>query len=224
MSFMKGIIVVALVFGGIAPTAAEAPGDRLPDSIHQPPDATHQSPDAIHSDAPPQSPDATHQPPNPTRQPPEPTTFLQRLAGEWSVVTEAIPGPGREPVRSESRQRARMVGRWLVAEATGTAPGGRPYTSILTLGFDPSAEHFIGTWIDSMQAHRWMYTGRLDDSGTALTLETEGPVLGDPTTLARYREIIEIEDTDRVVMRSMILGPNGEWFEFARAEYRRLDG
>jgi hypothetical protein len=73
-----------------------------------------------------------------------------------------------------------------------------------------------------MQTHLWRYTGMLDDSGTALTLETEGPIGGDPTTKAQYREIIAIEDADHFVIRSMILGPDGEWFEFARAEYRRM--
>jgi hypothetical protein len=68
----------------------------------------------------------------------------------------------------------------------------------------------------------WTYTGSLDASSSRLTLETEGPVMGDPGRIAQYREIIEIEGADRKVMRSMILGPDGEWFEFQRAEYRRL--
>lgn len=67
----------------------------------------------------------------------------------------------------------------------------------------------------------WQYTGALDHFGTVLTLETEGPIMGDPTRTAQYPEIIEVEDADHKVMRSLILGPDGEWFEFSRAEYRR---
>ena len=52
-----------------------------------------------------------------------------------------------------------------------------------------------------------------------LTLETEGPILGDPTRTAEYREIIEMEGPDHWVMRSMILGPDGQWFEFAHADH-----
>jgi hypothetical protein len=138
----------------------------------------------------------------------DPTAFLQQLAGEWSVVTEAILGPGQAPIRNESREVARLLGgKWLVAESTGTAPDGQPFTSILTLGYDPAREQFVGTWIDSMQQHLWSYSGVLEDSGTALTLETEGPISGDPTTTAKYREVIEIEEANRKVMRSMILGP-----------------
>lgn len=153
----------------------------------------------------------------------EPGAFLQRLEGEWSVAAEATLGPGQEPVRTQGRVVARVLGgKWLVAETTGTAPGGQPVIAILTLGHDPAEERFVGTWISSMQTHLWRYTGTLDESGTALTLETEGPILGDPTKRAQYREVIQIEDADHYVMRSMILGPDGKWFEFSRADYRRM--
>jgi hypothetical protein len=158
---------------------------------------------------------------SPGPQPHDPTDFLRQLEGDWLVVTEATLGPGQEPIRSESRKAARMVGRWLVAESEGIAANGRPFTSILTLGYDPHEERFVGTWIDSMQAHMWSYHGTLDEPGTVLTLATEGPILGDPTRIAQYRELIEVVDADHALIRSMILGPDGEWFEFARAEHRR---
>ncbi len=147
--------------------------------------------------------------------------FLERLTGTWSVETETILGPGRDPVHSEGRAAARRLGAWLVTETEGRTPDGRPVTSIFTLGYDTAEERFRATWISSMQAHLWTYTGELDESGTVLTLETEGPILGDPSTSTDYREIIEAEGDDQYTVRSMIRGPDGEWFEFARAEYRR---
>jgi hypothetical protein len=155
----------------------------------------------------------------------DPGEFLRGLAGEWSVESEARLGPGLDPVRSEARESARLIGgKWLVAEGSGVTPNGQPFTSILTLGPGSSGEGFVGTWIDSMQSHMWVYSGSLDAAGRVLTLETEGPVFGDPTRPARYREIIEVPDPHRKVMRSLILGPDGQWFEFARSEYRRTDG
>jgi len=44
--------------------------------------------------------------------------------------------------------------------------------------------------------------------------------MGDPDRTARYREVIEIESPDRKVMRSLIFGSDGEWFEFQQAAYR----
>jgi hypothetical protein len=153
--------------------------------------------------------------------PNDPAAFLARLAGDWSVLSEAIPGPGQEPVRGESREVARLIGgRWLVAEGSGTVRG-RPFTSILTVGYDAHRERFVATWIDSMQTHLWLYEGTLDDAGTVLTLDTEGPILGDPSRRTRYRETIEIVAANHKRMTSRILGPNGEWFEFARSDYRR---
>jgi hypothetical protein len=151
-----------------------------------------------------------------------PADFLQGLAGEWSVVSEATLGPGQDPIRTESREVARLLGgQWLVAEGTGTSALGSPMTSIFTLGYDPARGGFVATWIDSMQTHLWWYTGQLDDTGTALTLETEGPIMGDATRTTAYRVVIVSVEADHKVRRSLILGPNGEWFEFARAEYQR---
>jgi hypothetical protein len=156
-------------------------------------------------------------------QAPGPDDFVHRLVGEWSVVTRTVLGPGQEPVVSEGRESARLVGSWLVAERVGDA-GGRPFTAILTLGWDPHGERFVATWIDGVQRHLWQYTGSLDEAGAVLTLETTGPFMGDPSQTARYRVMIEAPAPDRKVMRSQILGPHGEWFEFSRAEYQRLEG
>lgn len=150
------------------------------------------------------------------------TAFLERMAGEWSVASEATLGPGQEPIPTDIDVNARLIGgTWMVAEGSGTAAG-RSFTWIFTLGYNPAEAQFVGTWIDSNQTYLWTYSGTLDDSGT-LTLETEGPIMGNPSTTTQYREIIEVEDTDHHVMRSLILGPDGEWFEFARAEYRRVE-
>lgn len=153
----------------------------------------------------------------------DPGAFLQAMAGEWVVDSEGIPGPGEDPVRGESREVARLLGgQWLVAEGNAVMPDGRRYDSIWILGWDPHEEHFVGSWVVSVQTYKWRHVGTLDESGRVLTLETEGPFMGDRSTTTRYREIIELVDDDHRVLRSLILVPDGDWFEFARAEYRRV--
>ena len=155
-------------------------------------------------------------------QQPEPGAFLKAMVGEWSVETEAIPGPGEDPVGGKSREVARLLGdQWLVSEVSEVMPDGRPYNSMWILGWDPHEEHFVGTWVVSIQTYKWRHTGSLDESGRVLTLETEGPFMGDPDNPTRFREIIELVDDDHRVLRSVILVPGEGWFEFARAEYRR---
>lgn len=152
----------------------------------------------------------------------DPAAFLEKLAGEWSMVSEARPGPDMDPIRSEGHESARWLGdRWLVAETTSRTPDGGPLVSIWTLQWNEHEGRFVGTWISSQQDHLWSHSGELNAEATALTLETEGPLLGDPTTTVRYREVIEHPQPDLKVVRSLIMGPDGEWFEYGRAEYRR---
>jgi hypothetical protein len=151
--------------------------------------------------------------------------FLALMAGEWTVLTEAVLAPGQPPIRAEGHASARMLGsRWLVTDSEGETPTGAPVHSILTLGFDAVAGEIVGTWIDSMQGTMWRYRGTLDADRGVLRLETEGPVMGNPEVITRYREEIELLDGGRRVTRSAILGPDGAWFEYGTAEYRRVEG
>jgi hypothetical protein len=149
--------------------------------------------------------------------------FLFRLAGTWAVTSEAVLAPGQDPIRSRGREVSRMLGtRWFVAEGEGETPTGAPVRSLLTLGYDQAEEGIVGTWIDSMQGTMWRYRGTLDPDEGTLVLEAEGPVMGNPAVVTRYREVVELRDDGLRVMRSSILGPDGAWFEYGRAEYRRV--
>lgn len=147
--------------------------------------------------------------------------WLQQLVGEWSATSEATMEPGAEPMRMESTERVRSIGGlWIVAEGSASF-GGMPFSTMLTLGYDPQEQAFVGTWIDTMQMHLWTYRGTLDESKRVLTLATEGPAFGDPTKTAKYRDAIEIKDPDHRVLTSSVLGDDGSWKTFLRAEYRR---
>ena len=45
----------------------------------------------------------------------------------------------------------------------------------LTLGFDAVKQRFVGSLIDAMSNHLWLYEGETNDSGRTLTLDSEGP-------------------------------------------------
>lgn len=157
----------------------------------------------------------------PSGGPSGPAAFLQKLTGEWVVEAAAVPGPGMAPVHTQAKVETRMLGeRWLVAESIRTVRG-REVSSMRIIGQDPASGRVVGAWIDAMQSHLWQHVGKLDGNGASLTLETEGPILGNPERTTSYREVIELVDADHYVVRSMILGPDGEWFEFGRADHRR---
>ena len=149
--------------------------------------------------------------------------WLQRIVGDWSATTEARLGPDTDPVHTESSESIRGIGNlWILSEGSAIADG-QPFTSIFTLGYDPLQNAFVATWVDSVQTRLWSYTGRLDPTGTVLTLEADGPSFSDPSKLTKYRETIEVLDDDHKVSTSSVQLPDGSWFEFVRSNSRRKD-
>lgn len=113
--------------------------------------------------------------------------WLQRLAGEWQFEAECAMEPGQTPSKSAGAESVRPLGGlWVVAEGKwGEMAGcGSSAATLMTLGHDPRRGRFVGTWIDSMMAHLWVYDGALDAAGRVLTLDTEGP---DPAAGGRSR-------------------------------------
>ena len=147
--------------------------------------------------------------------------WLRQLVGEWSVTGELIGEPDDAPTVWESKESIRAIGDlWIVAE--GTAGGdGEAFVSIMTLGYDPDQEAFVGAWIDTIQTTMWTYVGQLDESRRILTLEAEGPSLEDPSTTTRYRDQIELVSSDVKRTTSSALGKDGSWKIFMTMEARR---
>ena len=100
-------------------------------------------------------------------------------------------------------------------------PGGAPATMIMTLGYDPQAKRFVGTWIGSMMTNLWVYDGALDATERVLALESEGPSMAGDGTMARYRDAIEIRDDDHRTLTSSVRSADGTWKQFMTATYRR---
>jgi hypothetical protein len=149
--------------------------------------------------------------------------WLHKLVGEWDCVAECSMGPGEPPSTFRGSESVRSLGGlWVVAEGQGEMPGGGTATTIMTLGYDPQRQRYLGTWVGSMMTHLWVYDGALDASGTVLTLDTAGPSFpGSGKELAKYQDVIELRSDDHRVHTSRVLGDDGEWHEFMTAHYRR---
>jgi hypothetical protein len=149
--------------------------------------------------------------------------WLQKLVGEWTLESDPAAEAGQshgmwtESVRS-------LGGLWTLAEGQGELPcGGGPATTVMTLGYDPQRQRYVGTWIGSMMNHLWIYEGSLDADGKVLTLDSEGPSMaeGSPGKMAKYKDAIEFKSDDHRVLTSHVLGDDGEWTLFMTAHYRR---
>ena len=147
--------------------------------------------------------------------------WLQILVGEWTLEDEKTTegqsaGQWTESVRS-------LHGLWILAEGNGETPGGTAATTVMTLGYDPEKQRFVGTWIGSMMTHLWIYDGELDETGKILTLASEGPDMSPEGKgrMLKYRDVIELKSDDHRTLTSHVQGENGEWRQFMTATYRR---
>lgn len=144
--------------------------------------------------------------------------WLKQLAGEWTTEGECVGGPGQPPVKTKGSESARSVGGfWIHSEQKGEIMG-MPFTGLLTLGYDEKKKKYVGTWVDSFNAHLWTYEGTVE--GNTLTLFSEGPRMDDPTKLGKYREVLEVKSPDHKVFTSAI-EHEGKWTVFITVQYQR---
>ena len=148
--------------------------------------------------------------------------WLQRLVGEWTSEMEAVMHEGGAPVTETGTESTRSIeGLWVVSEGRGTTADGRPATSLMTLGYDPARQRFVGTFVASMMTNLWVYEGELDAARDVLTLHTEGPSVAEEGKTTRYRDTIEMRGDDHRILSSSYLGDDGQWRRFMTAHYRR---
>lgn len=164
----------------------------------------------------------TEQTPSMPAQPQKEHQWLQKLVGEWTYEIEAMMEPDQPPVKSMGTETVRSLGGlWILAEGQGEMGGCGSATTLMTLGYDPQKQRYVGTWIGSMMTYLWIYDGELDASETALTLNSDGPVMTGEEKLGKYKDVIEFKSDDHRVLTSHMLRDDGQWQQFMTAHYRR---
>ena len=156
--------------------------------------------------------------------PPPPTKeheWLKQLEGEWVTEAEMMMGPGQPPMKCKGTEVVRSLGGFWTLGEMKTDMMGTPVTGIMTLGYDPAAKKYVGTWVCSIEGHFWKYEGTLDAAGKVLTLNTEGPDMTAPGKLAKMKDVIEIKDKYHKVLTSHMQGPDGKWVQFMTMDARR---
>lgn len=147
--------------------------------------------------------------------------WLQQFVGRWTYDMSCVMTPGQEPEVGQGAETLDMLGEiWLVSEG-GSGQGEAAWKSILTLGYDPQQQRFVGTFIASMMTHLWVYSGSLDASGRVLTLDTEGPNMTDGS-MTKYQDIHTLVGPDERTLTSRAMDAQGNWSEFMTAVYKRV--
>lgn len=128
-------------------------------------------------------------------------------------------------MKSTGKQKTRSLGSlWTLGEMENVGPDGQPTRFVITLGFDPAKQRFVGTFVASCMTHLWPYDGQLDAARKLLTLDSEGPSFAGDGTMAKYQDIIEILDKDRYLLSSQVQNPDGSSTQFMSAKYTRNTG
>ena len=113
-----------------------------------------------------------------------------------------------------------LQGMWLISEGCGESSEEGPWSSIMTLGYDPALGRYVGTFVGSMMSNVWMYQGKLDASGKRLVLDTTGPSF-DGSGPCNYRDAIEPVDADTWLLNSEMQNDDGSWTQFMHGKHSR---
>ncbi len=152
--------------------------------------------------------------------------WLKQILGKWKVTFECAMGPDQPTAEFEGIETVHSIGEiWYVAKGENQTPcndDNQQANSMMTLGYAPRKECYVGSFVCSMMNWMWQYDhGQLDDAGKILTLKTTGPLCtGDG--LAEYEDAMEIIDTDHRVLRSRMKTPDGSWHQIMQGNYQRI--
>lgn len=150
--------------------------------------------------------------------------WLETFVGSWEFESECSMGPDQPPSTFQGVEVVRSLGGlWVIGEGTGPMPEGGEMNSVITLGFDSRSGRFVGSFVASVMDFFWTYNGSLDDAGTILTLDAEGPAFSGEG-LAKYQDSFELVSPDHRILRSQFLTEDGTWVPFMTAHYRRTAG
>jgi hypothetical protein len=155
-------------------------------------------------------------------QPQKEHQWLQKLVGEWTYEIEAMVGSDQSVEKSTGTESVRALGElWILAEGQGEMPGCGSVTTLMTLGYDPQKQRYVGTWVGSMMTYLWQYDGELDAGETVLALHSNGPAMTGEEKLGKYKDVIEFKSDDHRVLTSHMLRDDGQWQHFMTAHYWR---
>ena len=149
--------------------------------------------------------------------------WLQQFIGDWTSEMDCAMGPDQPRQKSKGKESVRSLGGlWMLGEGEGEMGDGSIGYTLITLGFDPAKGRFVGSFVGSMMTHQWLYDGSLDESGTVLTLDSEGPSMTGDGAITPYRDVVTIVSPDHRTLSSHCPDGNGGWTEFMTAHYRRV--
>ena len=137
--------------------------------------------------------------------PSEEHKVIMQDVGEWTIKGKLLMPTGMQEFTAEEKIVA-IGGFWTVSHYTSDVLGGLKGSS--TLGYDPIAKKFVGTWVDSFHPAVTHMKGTYDKESKTMTLTTTGIGMdGKPMT---GKIIIQYKDENSHTFTMMHKDPTGE--------------
>jgi len=150
--------------------------------------------------------------------------WLKKFVGDWSTSSKAVMAPDAAPMECTGTIQSRMLGEFWVVNDMQSAVQGDPMRGVQTIGFDPAKKKYVGTWVDSMTSHMWIYEGTVDKAGKKITLEADGPNFMADGKMTKFRDAYEFKTPDHIIITSSMLGEDGKWITFMSGDAKRIKG
>ena len=146
---------------------------------------------------------------------------LGAFVGDWDTVWSVWEKPGDKPyvTRGTASFKWAHDGRFVRGDFQGVTVG-RRYDAQLLLGFDSFREHYVATWVNSLETAPLIYRGRpkLGAAGRLVAIDLKGKA--DDCVHGRfdldYRAVFAIEAEGRI--RESVYGPGLDGREVKTAE------
>jgi hypothetical protein len=147
---------------------------------------------------------------------------LKQFVGRWQMTSKGSMGEGQPEMEATATMTATMLGDlWVVCSLEGDVAG-TTYQARQTIGYDAERGKYVGTWVDSMTPHLWVYEGTVDETSRILTLEAEGPNMMAAGQTTRFRDVYEFRGDDQILATSSMLGEDGNWITFMTGTASRV--
>lgn len=137
--------------------------------------------------------------------------FLQKMVGEWDIISKMWQQPGQEPTITKGPGKGKMImgGRYLEMSYQGTMMG-MPFEGLEIHAYDNHSREYISIWIDNMGTGIMVNKGTLDKTGKILTqfAEVDDIFTGKKT---KSKTVTTLINPDKWLMEMYMIDAQGEF-------------
>jgi hypothetical protein len=152
---------------------------------------------------------------------PQPTAEHAQLAehaGKWSVACQFFMEPGKPPMETAATETVEMVGQFWTISKYESDFMGMPFVGRATMGYEPNAQRWVSTWIDSCSPVLFSLTGQKKGD----TIEMRGEAFSCMTSSVLMHRTTEkrISKNERIFEMFCTM-PDGTEVKMMSNHYRR---